>query len=62
MAIGSGIGLRLDIEFFVIRLDVATPIRKPGEKGFQWQDRFELGNKAWREENINWNFGIGYPF
>ncbi|WKV13202.1 BamA/TamA family outer membrane protein [Marivirga harenae] len=62
MAIGSGIGLRLDIEFFVIRLDVATPIRKPGPDGFQWQDRFELGNKAWREENINWNFGIGYPF
>jgi outer membrane translocation and assembly module TamA len=62
MAIGSGIGLRLDIEFFVIRLDVATPIRKPGPDGFQWQDRFELGNKAWRQENINWNFGIGYPF
>ncbi|MGJ3235241.1 BamA/TamA family outer membrane protein [Marivirga sp.] len=62
MAIGSGIGLRLDIEFFVIRLDVATPIRKPSPDGFQWQDRFELGNKAWRQENINWNFGIGYPF
>jgi outer membrane translocation and assembly module TamA len=62
MAIGSGIGLRVDIEFFVIRLDVATPIRKPGENGFQWQDRYELGNKAWRQENINWNFGIGYPF
>jgi outer membrane protein assembly factor BamA len=65
IAIGSGIGLRLDIEFFVIRLDVATPIRKPGEtgeNGFQWQDSFEFGNKTWRQENINWNFGIGYPF
>jgi outer membrane protein assembly factor BamA len=62
MAIGSGIGLRVDIEFFVIRLDVATPIRKPGENGFQWQDSFELGNKSWRQENITWNFGIGYPF
>lgn len=62
MAIGSGIGLRLDIEFFVIRLDVATPIRKPTNAGFRWQDSFELGNKAWRQENINWNFGIGYPF
>lgn len=62
MAIGSGIGLRLDIEFIVIRLDVATPIRKPGPTGFQWQDNFEFGSKSWRQENINWNFGIGYPF
>ncbi|ADR22285.1 membrane protein [Marivirga tractuosa] len=62
MAIGSGIGLRLDIEFFVIRLDVATPLRKPTDNGFQWQDSFEMGNKSWRQENINWNFGIGYPF
>lgn len=62
MAIGSGIGLRVDIEFFVIRLDVATPLRKPTDNGFQWQERFEMGNKSWRQENINWNFGIGYPF
>jgi len=62
MAIGSGVGLRLDIEFFVIRLDVATPIRKPGPEGFQWQDTFEFGDKSWRQENITWNFGIGYPF
>ncbi|MGM0579453.1 MAG: autotransporter assembly complex protein TamA [Bacteroidota bacterium] len=62
IAIGSGIGLRVDIEFFVIRLDVATPLRKPTDNGFQWQDSFEMGNKSWRQENINWNFGIGYPF
>jgi len=62
VAIGSGVGLRVDIEFFVIRLDVATPLRKPGENGFQWQDSFELGDKSWRQQNINWNFGIGYPF
>ena len=62
MAIGSGVGLRVDIEFIVIRLDVATKLRKPGSNGFEWQDSFELGNKGWRQENINWNFGIGYPF
>ncbi len=62
VAIGSGIGLRLDIEFFVIRLDVATPLRKPTDNGFQWQNSFEIGKKSWRQENINWNFGIGYPF
>jgi len=62
MAIGSGLGLRLDIEFFVIRLDVAAQIRKPTPTGFEWQDSFQLENKSWRQENINWNFGIGYPF
>jgi len=62
MGIGSGVGLRVDIEFFVIRLDVAAKVRKPGPNGFQWQDSFELGDKSWRQENINWNFGIGYPF
>jgi outer membrane protein assembly factor BamA len=65
IAIGSGIGLRLDIEFFVIRLDVATPLRLPGDtedNRFKWQDSFEIGDKSWRQQNINWNFGIGYPF
>ncbi|HET8859968.1 BamA/TamA family outer membrane protein [Marivirga sp.] len=62
MAIGTGVGLRVDIDFFVVRLDVAAKVRKPGEDGFEWQDSFELGSKNWRQENINWNFGIGYPF
>lgn len=64
MGVGAGFGLRLDIEFFVIRLDVATPLRKPlsTETGFEWQNEFRLGSKSWRKDNIIWNFAIGYPF
>jgi len=63
IAVGSGIGLRLDIQFVVIRLDVATPLRKANDRGvFDWQRSFRLGNRAWRRENIVWNFAIGYPF
>lgn len=67
IAVGAGIGLRVDIEFIVIRLDVATPLRlvkrTTGEQGeFVWQDDFNFGSKSWRQDNIIWNFGIGYPF
>ncbi|WP_188467339.1 BamA/TamA family outer membrane protein [Marivirga lumbricoides] len=63
VAVGAGIGLRVDIEFFVIRLDVATPLRKvDGNGNFFWQDNFNLGSKSWRQDNVIWNFGIGYPF
>ncbi|MBK6266726.1 BamA/TamA family outer membrane protein [Marivirga sp. S37H4] len=63
VAVGAGVGLRVDIEFFVIRLDVATPLRKPDENGdFFWQDDFRYGDKSWRRDNVIWNFGIGYPF
>lgn len=62
IAIGSGIGLRLDIEFFVLRLDIATPLRRPFDDGFAWQQSFNIGSQNWRQENLIWNFGIGYPF
>jgi outer membrane protein insertion porin family len=63
IAVGAGIGLRLDIQFVVVRLDVATPLRKADASGtFTWQDNYQFGNKSWRQQNIVWNFAIGYPF
>lgn len=63
LAAGAGIGLRLDVQFVVIRLDVATPLRKPTDTGeLIWQNAFEFSSKAWRQDNIIWNFAIGYPF
>ncbi|RZM00623.1 MAG: hypothetical protein EOO88_58550, partial [Pedobacter sp.] len=29
IAIGTGVGIRIDLSYFLIRLDVATPLRKP---------------------------------
>jgi outer membrane protein assembly factor BamA len=63
-AVGTGLGLRLDISFLVIRLDVAFPIRKPYlPDGQRWViDEVKLGDPAWRKQNLVYNLGIGYPF
>ena len=64
LAIGGGIGLRLDVSFFVLRLDVAVPFRKPylPAEGRWVFDDFAPGNASWRQENVVFNLAIGYPF
>jgi hypothetical protein len=64
LAIGAGIGLRLDISFLVIRLDVAFPLRKPWlPDGKRWViNQINFGDPAWRRDNLVYNLGIGYPF
>lgn len=63
LGVGVGLGLRVDIQFFVIRLDLATPIRHPHlPEGERWRNTFDIGNKTWRRENLVFNFAIGYPF
>ncbi len=57
IAIGAGAGLRWDMNFFVLRLDFAIPIKDPKlPAGQRWtfdKQPFEYGI---------FNFGIGYPF
>ncbi|WP_339922392.1 BamA/TamA family outer membrane protein [uncultured Cyclobacterium sp.] len=63
LAVGAGIGLRVDIEFFVIRFDLATPLRSPFlPEGERWAKEFKLGDSEWRGDNLVFNFAIGYPF
>lgn len=64
IAVGTGAGLRVDASIFVIRLDVAFPIRKPYlEPGNRWViDQVDFGSSTWRKENLIYNIGIGYPF
>ena len=63
-AVGTGVGLRVDATIFVIRLDVAFPVRKPYlAPGERWVfDQIDFGDKAWRKDNLIYNIGIGYPF
>lgn len=64
LAVGTGVGLRVNLGFFVLRLDVAVPLTKPFlPDGERWvADDFHFAKKAWRRENLNWNFSFGYPF
>ncbi|MBK8558003.1 MAG: BamA/TamA family outer membrane protein [Lewinellaceae bacterium] len=64
LAAGTGVGLRVNLGFFVLRLDVAFPLSKPYlPTGERWVgDQLHFGSSNWRKENLNWNFSFGYPF
>jgi outer membrane protein assembly factor BamA len=64
IGIGTGFGFRLDFNFFLLRLDLAFPLRAPTEElGFQWQfSKFDPFSSDWRSNNLRYNLGIGYPF
>jgi outer membrane protein insertion porin family len=64
IAVGAGLGLRIDVSFFVLRFDLAVPVRKPWmEENHRWvTNQIDFGNKAWRKDNLVLNVAIGYPF
>jgi len=64
LAVGTGVGLRFDLQFLVLRTDLAFPIRIPYlEKGNRWVlDQVDFGNSQWRKDNLVFNLAIGYPF
>lgn len=64
VAIGAGVGLRLDFNILILRLDLATPLRVPYyEKGDRWTfNKFDIGSGSWRRDNLILNIAIGYPF
>ena len=64
LAVGSGFGLRVDLSFFVIRLDLGIPLRKPWlPENDRWViDEIKFGNPTWRKQNLVLNIAIGYPF
>jgi outer membrane protein assembly factor BamA len=63
LAVGAGVGLRFDISFLVLRLDVAFPLRKPWLQDKRWvMNEINFNDKSWRQENVVYNIGIGYPF
>jgi outer membrane protein assembly factor BamA len=64
IAVGAGVGLRFDVSFFVLRADVATPLRKPWLPQHQrWViNKLDLSDPSWRSDNLILNIAIGYPF
>lgn len=55
LSVASGFGLRYDIEFFVIRMDLGFKTYNPGNEGSKWFKNYNFSNAVL-------NFGINYPF
>jgi outer membrane protein insertion porin family len=65
IAIGAGIGLRLDFSFFVFRLDGAVQIHDPAQlRGNRWvlDDVLRLRDRDVLSNKTNLTLGIGLPF
>ena len=64
IAVGGGVGLRIDANIIVVRADLAMPLRKPYEPGgSRWVfNQMNFGDPTWRKQNLILNLGIGYPF
>lgn len=64
LAVGTGFGLRVDASFFVVRADLAFPIRKPWlAPADRWVfNQIDFGSADWVNENLVLNIAIGYPF
>ncbi|CAL1520237.1 BamA/TamA family outer membrane protein [Chitinophaga sp. MM2321] len=65
LAMGTGVGVRLDFSFFLIRLDWGIPLKVPyftGNKNGWYVGEWDLKDGEWRKNNIIWNIAIGYPF
>ncbi|MFA6580888.1 MAG: BamA/TamA family outer membrane protein [Paludibacter sp.] len=64
LAVGAGVGLRVDVSFFVLRFDLAMPLRKPWLTDNQhWvTNQIDFLSPTWRAQNLILNIAIGYPF
>lgn len=63
-AVGTGLGLRFDLSFLILRTDLGMPLRVPYRaKGDRWVfDEINFKSKDWRRHNLIFNLAIGYPF
>ena len=64
IAVGGGIGLRIDASIVVVRLDLAMPLRIPYlPENERWViNKINFGDPEWRKKNLILNIAIGYPF
>jgi outer membrane protein assembly factor BamA len=62
MAWDAGLGIRLNFTIFIIRFDFAIPLHDPT---YALNERWvvnDIARDRWLLRNLNFNFGIGYPF
>lgn len=64
IAVGGGVGLRIDASIVVVRLDLAMLFRVPYlPENERWVfNKINFGDPDWRKKNLVLNIAIGYPF
>lgn len=75
VAVGSGLGLRMDFDYFLVRFDLGVQLKDPKKiEGEQWawdkqpeydeylDQYFPDYNTSFFRVPLNLNLGIGYPF
>lgn len=76
LAVGTGAGLRFDLNYFVFRFDLGIKVKDPQFKGSEqyvlkylfgkdrkeFKDRYEITNAPDVYRFVQYNFGIGMPF
>lgn len=62
LAIGTGFGLRVDVEFFVLRLDVGIPVQVPYLPKGERNVLKDFNGSFTGENSMVLNIAIGYPF
>jgi outer membrane protein assembly factor BamA len=64
LAVGTGIGLRLNLTILLLRIDLGMPLKEPWlPAGHRWViDQIDFGSREWRRKNLVLNLAIGYPF
>lgn len=61
IAVGGGMGARLNFEFFLVRFDLGVQLKDPGKPvGERWY--FQRTEQEALGRVLNLNLGIGYPF
>lgn len=59
IAVGTGTGFRLDMNYFILRVDLGLKMRDPSaDRGERWI----IGNRGLTGDDLNLSFAIGYPF
>lgn len=59
LAVGTGVGLRFDFSFLILRTDLAFPLKYPSSRDF---NNISLFDRTWQKNNLVFNLAIGYPF
>lgn len=60
LALGGGLGIRLNFDFFIVRLDGAVKLHDPTT--LDSKNGWIIADKSFSAKDINLNFAIGYPF